>query len=327
MESSTGHDVAPCKQVLVTGASGFAGRHLVGQLAASNRWNVTGLQSQPSSSIPGVQMLVCDLLDEDLTARVINHQRPDVIFHLAAQSYVPQAVANPAETLINNVVSQLNLLEACRKAKLNPIIVVVGSADIYGDVPSDQLPINEQQPFRPRNPYAVSKATQDMLGLQYFLSYDMRIVRVRPFNHIGPGQSDRFVVSSLARQIAEIEAGGADPVLLVGNLEARRDFLDVRDVVRAYRLVACDEFAGEVFNVASGVARPIRAVLDYLLTLSTATVDVREDPARLRPSDIPSLVGDASKLRAAVCWEPRVTFEQSLADTLDAWRRLIGSTS
>jgi GDP-4-dehydro-6-deoxy-D-mannose reductase len=323
MESSTGAGDSSCPRILITGASGFAGRHLVGQLSASTDWEITGLQAHTASSLPGARMLVCDLLDADLTTRVIARQRPDIIFHLAAQAYVPKAVANPAETLVNNIVSQVNLLEACRDAKLNPIIVVVSSADIYGDVPSEQSPIVEQQPFRPRNPYAVSKATQDMLGLQYFLSYRMRIVRVRPFNHIGPGQNDRFVVSSLARQIAEIEAGCADPVLLVGNLDARRDFLDVRDVVRAYQLVARDEFAGDVFNVASGVARPIRAVLEQLLSLSTASVTVREDPARLRPSDIPSLVGDASKLRAAVGWEPSIAFEQSIADSLDAWRRRI----
>ena len=326
MGSSTGHDETSRSRVLITGASGFAGRHLVGQLIASTNWELTGLQAHATSPVRGVQMLVCDLLDAELTARAINRQRPDIIFHLAAQAFVPKAVANPAETIVNNVVSQVNLLEACRKARLDPIIVVVSSADIYGDVPSDRSPIIEQQPFRPRNPYAVSKATQDLLGLQYFLSYQMRIVRVRPFNHIGPGQSDRFVVSSLARQIAEIEAGRADPVLLVGNLEAWRDFLDVRDVVRAYQLVAREEFAGEVFNVASGVARPIRTVLEQLLSLSPSIVDVREDPVRFRPSDIPSLVGDASKLRSAVSWEPMVTFEQSLADTLDAWRRVIGST-
>jgi GDP-4-dehydro-6-deoxy-D-mannose reductase len=173
----------------------------------------------------------------------------------------------------------------------------------------------------------VSKATQDLLGLQYALSYGMRIVRVRPFNHIGPGQNERFVVSSLARQIAEIEARRSDPVLLVGNLEAQRDFLDVRDVVRAYALVARADFAGDVFNVASGVARPIQAVLDHLLCLTQVDVDVHEDPARLRPSDIPVLVGDATKLRQATGWQPEIAFERSLSDTLDGWRRRIASHS
>jgi GDP-4-dehydro-6-deoxy-D-mannose reductase len=312
---------------LITGASGFAGRHLAGHLVASTNWEITGVQSHSAAPLDGVLMLSCDLLDADLTRRVIAHHDPDYIFHLAAQAYVPKAVANPAGTLNTNIIAQVNLLEACRAAEIDPIIVVVSSADIYGDVPPEQSPIRETAPFRPRNPYAVSKATQDLLGLQYTLSYGMRIVRVRPFNHIGPGQNDRFVVSSLARQIAEIEVKRADPVLLVGNLEAQRDFLDVRDVVRAYALVARAEFAGEVFNVASGVARPIQAVLDHLLRLTRVDVEVHQDPARLRPSDIPVLVGDASTLRAATGWRPDIAFEQSLADTLDDWRRRLASNS
>jgi len=267
-----------------------------------------------------VRQLVCDLRDSDLTTRVISRHRPDVIFHLAAQAYVPKAVANPAETLVNNAVSQVNLLESCRTAGLDPIIVVVSSAEVYGAVGETEIPIVESQPFQPRNPYAVSKVTQDMFGLQYHLSYGMKIVRVRPFNHIGPGQNDRFVVSSLARQIAEIERGLADPVLLVGNLDSVRDFLDVRDVVRAYQSVAESKFAGEVFNVASGIGVRISTILDNLLALSSAQVDVREDPARLRPSDIPMLIGDATKLRQSTCWEQTISLEQSLSDTLNDWR-------
>lgn len=313
-------------RTLITGASGFAGRHLAGHLVASTDWDITGVQSHATVPLDGMRMLSCDLLDAELTSRVVAHYRPDLIFHLAAQAYVPKAVANPAGTLTTNIIAQANLLEACRTAKIDPVIVVVSSADIYGDVAPEESPIQESQSFRPRNPYAVSKAAQDLLGLQYALSYGMRIVRVRPFNHIGPGQNDRFVVSSLARQIAEIEAQRADPVLLVGNLDAQRDFLDVRDVVRAYRLVARAEFAADVFNVASGVARPIQDVLNHLLYLTDVDVEVHQDPARLRPSDVPILVGDATKLRNATGWKPEIAFEQSLADTLDDWRRRIASS-
>ena len=305
---------------LITGASGFVGRHLVELLKSQTSLNLIAVQGHPGPHEEGVRQLVCDLLDADLTSRVIARHRPDVIFHLAAQAYVPKAVANPAETLINNVVSQVNLLESCRAAGIDPVIVVVSSAEVYGAVAPSEIPIIESQPFQPRNPYAVSKVTQDMLGLQYHLSYGMKIVRVRPFNHIGPGQNDRFVVSSLARQIAEIEHGLADPVLLVGNLDSVRDFLDVRDVVRAYVAVAKTEFAGEVFNVASGTGVRISAILDELLRLSSAEVDVRQDPSRLRPSDIPMLIGDAEKLRAATGWEPAISLETSLRDTLDDWR-------
>ncbi len=305
---------------LVTGASGFVGRHLINLLQSKTSWSLVGVQGHPGPREPGVRQVVCDLLDADLTSRVIERYRPDILFHLAAQAYVPKAVANPAETLVNNAVSQVNLLESCRAAGIDPVIVVVSSAEVYGAVTAEQIPISEDQPFQPRNPYAVSKLTQDMLGLQYHLSYGMKIVRVRPFNHIGPGQNDRFVVSSLARQIAEIELGLADPVLLVGNLDSVRDFLDVRDVVQAYLAVAKSEFSGDVFNVASGRGVRISAVLDSLLALSSADVDVREDPSRLRPSDIPMLVGDATRLREATGWAPSLPLERSLRDTIDDWR-------
>ena len=310
----------PRTRALITGASGFVGRHLLNLLRAETSWELVGIQGHPGQRSADVQQVVCDLQDADSTRRLIGRHRPDIIFHLAAQAYVPKAVANPAETLINNMLAQLNVLEACRAAGLDPIIVVVSSAEVYGAVQAGEIPISEEQPFRPRNPYAVSKVTQDMLGLQYFLSYGMKIVRVRPFNHVGPGQNDRFVVSSMARQIAEIELGLADPVMLVGNLDAVRDFLDVRDVVRAYLAVARADFVGEVFNVASGAGVSIRDVLQRLLDMSSVKVSIREDPARLRPSDIPVLVGDASKLRAATRWQPDVPLDQSLLNTLSDWR-------
>jgi GDP-4-dehydro-6-deoxy-D-mannose reductase len=312
-------------RALVTGAFGFVGRHLCELLLRSGTEEVLALGTRAVPRIPGVTMLACNLLDLDLTRRVIAHHRPDVIYHLAAQSYVPQSVANPADTLVNNAGGQINLMEACRATDLDPIIVVASSSEVYGAIAADHLPAGEDAPFRPANPYAVSKITQDMLGLQYHLSYGMRIVRVRPFNHIGPGQSDRFVVSSFARQIAEIEAERVEPVLLVGNLEATRDFLDVRDVGRAYTLVARGDFAGEVFNVASGAGHRIRALVDTLLQLSSATIDVRQDPSRMRPSDAPIVVGDATKLRNSTGWRPAVTIKQSLEETLDYWRAMIRS--
>ena len=307
-------------RVLITGAAGFVGRHLSAQLARNRDWERFGIESRPGAHIPGLRMVVCDLRDDALTRSVIRDCRPDYIFHLAAQANVPIAVASPSDTLINNAVAQINVLEACRAASLDPIILVVSSAEVYGAAAPEDLPLTEQQPFRPTNPYAVSKVAQDMLGLQYFLSYGMRIIRVRPFNHIGPGQSDHFVVSSFARQIAEIEAGLADPVVRVGNLDAQRDFLDVRDVVRSYELVTQPEFAGEVFNVASGIPRSIRSILDRLVTLSSAKITIQEDPARLRPSDVPVLIGDAGKLTRCTGWRPEVPNEHSLAVTLDFLR-------
>jgi GDP-4-dehydro-6-deoxy-D-mannose reductase len=307
-------------RALITGASGFVGRHLAAELDAHGTFEIIGISSRPRPPLDHGRLIVCDLLDADLTRRVLERYRPDTIFHLAGQAYVPRAVIDPAGTLITNAVSQINVLEACRAVGLDPVVVVAGSAEIYGMASPTDMPLTEDQPFRPSNPYAVSKLAQDMFGLQYALSYGMRIVRARPFNHVGPGQSDRFVLSNFARQIAEAEAGLADPVLLVGNLDARRDFLDVRDVVRAYRLLADARFAGEAFNIASGIGRSIRDLLGLLLSRSAVDIEVRSDPARMRPSDLPVLIGDASRLRDATGWTPEIPIEQSIADTLDDWR-------
>lgn len=306
---------------LITGATGFVGRHLVAELERETEWQIVGLGRRASSLGDRTRVLACDLLDDELVQRTIGHLAPDVIFHLASQSYVPKSVAAPAETLMNNVLGQLNVLEAVRAAGLGTGIVSICSAEEYGFVEPDETPVSEAQPFRPGNPYAVSKIAQDMLAYQYALSYQMPVVRLRPFSHVGPGQSDRFVLSSFARQIAEAELGRIEPVILTGNLDAVRDFLDVRDVVRAYRLIAGDIVSGDVFNLASGVGRRIGDLLDRLIALSRVPVEVRQDPARLRPSDVPVLVGDASRFRARVDWEPRVSMETTLSDTLDDWRQ------
>jgi GDP-4-dehydro-6-deoxy-D-mannose reductase len=202
-------------------------------------------------------------------------------------------------------------------------VIVVCSAEEYGYVDPDDVPVNEKQPFRPGNPYAVSKIAQDMLAYQYALAWDMRIVRLRPFNHFGPGQSDRFVLSSFARQIAEAEAGRIEPVVLTGNLDARRDFLDVRDVARAYRLAADHGESGGVYNIATGRAWQIGALLRQLLDMARVRLDVRHDPARMRPSDVPILSGDATRFSQLTGWRPEIPISQSLADMLDDWRRRI----
>ncbi|HYI15080.1 MAG TPA: GDP-mannose 4,6-dehydratase [Thermomicrobiales bacterium] len=308
------------RKALVTGALGFAGRHLLAELERQTDWDLIGLARGHGSAAGRERLLACDLRDADLVGRVIAHHRPDIVFHLAAQSYVPQAIAAPAETINNNVSGQVNLLEACRAASLDATILIVGSSEVYGRINLDDVPIREDQPFRPVNPYAVSKIAQDMLGLQYVLSYGMRIIRVRPFNHFGPGQSDRFVLSTFARQVAEAELQRIEPVVLTGNLDARRDFLDVRDVVRAYRMLIEFGEPGEVYNVASGSAHRIGDLLDRLIAMATLPIEVRPDPARMRPSDVPVVIGDASRLRDATGWEPLYTADQSLRDTLDDWR-------
>ena len=305
---------------MVTGAGGFVGGHLIAELERETQWEIIGLERRPSSTKGRARMLVCDLQDRGLVERTVARYRPDFIVHLAAQSYVPQALASPADTIVNNSVGQIYLSEACRLAGINPVFLVIGSAEVYGFAQPDEMPLTEQQPFRPGNPYAVSKITQDMLGYQYFKTFGMKMVRLRPFNHFGPGQSDRFVLSSFARQIAQAEQGLIEPTVLTGDLSSERDFCDVRDVVQGYRLALERAQPGEAYNIGSGTARSVGALLEKLIGMASIPIDVRRDPARMRPSDVPVLVGDARKFREATGWEPRIPIDDSLLDTLNYWR-------
>ena len=318
-------------RVLITGASGFVGLHLCEHLAADHpevelfgvrRWRS---DETPGSAAPGpdVRIVEGDLLDAPSMLRALQASRPDVIVHLAASSSVASSWHTPSEMLQVNVLGTLHLLEAVRQLDLDAPVVLACSAEAYGLVREDELPIREEQPFRPVSPYAVSKAAVDLLGFQYFQAFRLRTVRMRFFNHCGPRQSHRFVISSLARQIAEIEAGLRPPRIQAGNLDIRRDFVDVRDAVRAYWLAATIGESGQAYNVASGQSHSIREILDRLLALSDAVVEVTFDPARVRPADIPVLTGDASRFRAATGWEPEIPFGRTLADTLGYWRAAV----
>jgi GDP-4-dehydro-6-deoxy-D-mannose reductase len=226
----------------------------------------------------------------------------------------------PWETLENNIQGQLNIIQACLSLSAQPKLLVVSSAEIYGPINANALPINEDTPLRPTNPYGVSKVAQDMLALQYFLSHKLPIVRVRPFNHIGPGQSEGFVAADFAKQIARIEAGLQDAVMEVGNLAAERDFSDVRDVVRAYYLLMQQGIPGEVYNVASGKAHSIQELLDILLRYSQMAIHVHQDPTRMLPIDVLVVRGDASRLYGLTGWQPSIPFETTLLDILNHWR-------
>ncbi|HEX2252212.1 MAG TPA: GDP-mannose 4,6-dehydratase [Thermoanaerobaculia bacterium] len=314
-------------KVLITGITGFAGSHLAEFLLAEHpdvevygtyRWrsrreNIEHLDER-------VKLLEADLRDYSSMHTLLDEVRPDAIFHLAAQSFVPSSWRAPAETLTTNITGQTHLFEAVRSLGLDPTIQIACSSEEYGLVLPHETPIREDNPLRPLSPYAVSKVAQDFLGYQYFQSYGLKVIRTRGFNHTGPRRGDVFVTSNFAKQVASIEAGLAPPVIRVGNLEAVRDFTDVRDMVRAYWLAVERGRPGEVYNIATGQGITIQELLDRLIAMAEVEVKVEVDPERLRPSDVEILVGDASKFRADTGWEPRIPFEQTLRDVLDYWR-------
>jgi GDP-4-dehydro-6-deoxy-D-mannose reductase len=316
-------------KVLVTGVAGFVGVHLSRLLLAESPGvEVIGVVRPrgPRKRVPeGVRILDADLEDALQVDAVFDAVRPDRIVHLAAQSSPQVSWADPAGTLRANVMGLLNLLESVRRRGLSPRILVVGSAEEYGMVDPRNLPVSEDAPLRPATPYAVSKVAQGFLALQYYLAFGMSIVRTRTFHHTGPGRGASFAESAFARQIVDVELGRRPPVLEVGNLEAVRDFSDARDVVRAYWALLERGKAGDVYNVCSGQGVRIRDVLERLLRVSGVRVEVRVDPERLRPADVPVLVGDAARLRGATGWEPRLSLDQSLADLLEYWRERVAS--
>ncbi len=320
-------------RVLITGIAGFAGSHLTELILDQGDADVSGVLlgdgfTQNIDHIKDRLTLVeGNLCDSRFVEQVFRELRPDYVFHLAAQADVHLSLSSPADTLVNNVAAQVYILEAARKMPTHPRVLVVGSADEYGLVRVDEVPVRETNAFRPTSPYSVSKIAQDMLGLQYFLTYRLPVVRVRPFNHIGPRQSEAFVTSSFAKQIAAAELGLGPNVVKVGNLKARRDFTDVRDIVRAYWLALTVGSPGEVYNLGSGQSRQIAEVLDVLVAKSTVPISVEVDPERLRPMDVPDMVCDASRFRQLTGWQPVVSFEQSLTDLLDYWRAKLKKAS
>jgi GDP-4-dehydro-6-deoxy-D-mannose reductase len=267
-----------------------------------------------------VEFVAADLGDLDQTVAALASVQPDLIFHLAGQSNVPRSFAEPAQTLTTNILAQLNLFQAALRLKQNPLFLIVCSNEIYGRVLPDDLPIDEDTPLRPVSPYAVSKAAQDLLAYQYYVSHKLRTIRLRPFNHIGPRQAEQFVASAFAAQIARIETGGQEPLLRVGDLAAERDFTDVRDIVGAYALAARHGEPGQAYNIGSGRTVSIRWLLDTLLAFSACDIAVEPDPARMRPADVPRVACDSRRFRERTGWAPQIPLEQTLYDILEHWR-------
>ncbi len=315
-------------KALITGTGGFVGRHLAHHLLRNHGFDCVGTTFLEPDRYPhlsdlaaeGLHLQHVELTDLDSVKKLLKETKPDQIYHLAAQAFVPESFENPWYTLSNNIQSQLNILHSVLELDLDTRVLVVASSEIYGIVKPEEMPIDEDQPLRPTNPYSVSKVTQDMLGLQYYLSHHVDTIRVRPFNQIGPGQSPRFVAPAFASQIAAIEKGDQEPVLSVGNLIAQRDFTDVRDMVNAYQMVMKQGESGEVYNIGSGEAHSIQELLDILLDLTDAPIRVETDSSRMRPVEVPIITCDYSKINKVTGWKPDITFKQSLADVLDDWR-------
>lgn len=314
-------------KILITGITGFVGSHLAEYL----------LDKDPSFSIYGtyrwrsrmenidqiknkLNMVECDLHDSGSVRRMMEHVQPDWIFHLAAQSYVLSSWHAPADTISNNIIGQLNVLESMRELDINCRMLIAGSSEEYGLVKPDELPIKETNPLRPMSPYAVSKVGQDMLAYQYHMSYGFHLIRTRAFNHSGPRRGDVFVESNFAKQIVDIEKGRKEPVVRVGNLKAKRDFTDARDIVRAYYLAIEKGKPGDVYNICSGKAISIQSLLDILVSKAGVEIRIEVDPNRLRPSDVPILLGDYTKFNKLTGWKPEIPFEKTLEDLLDYWR-------
>lgn len=308
-------------RVLVTGASGFAGSHLVTELTQPDyevHGTVFGQDSDQGLNLKFAHHI--NLMEREAVKTLIQEIKPDWIFHLAALSSPSKSFDDPRKTLTNNIEAQVNLLDSARLLDQKPKILIIGSAEEYGRVSDDNLPIDENAPLNPMSPYAVSKVAQDFLGLQYYLAYKLPIVRVRPFNHIGERQTEAFVLPAFAKQVAMIEAGKQDPIIKVGNLTSIRDFTDVKDMVKAYELALKNGVAGEVYNIGSGHGITISELLDELLKLSRTPITIQEDPVRMMAADVPALVSNATKFNQVTGWVPELPFKETVNRVLDYWR-------
>jgi GDP-4-dehydro-6-deoxy-D-mannose reductase len=317
--------VAPNHRLLVTGGSGFVGRHLLSAVRERlSHWEISAWHhgGQPPD-LPGVHWVGVDLSDQKAVKAGIDSASPTLVVHLAAASNVGGSFADPAGTWSVNLMGTLNLLEALRQKAQEATVILVSSSEVYGRSFKRGEPLGEDAPMQPLNPYAASKAATELLANTYD-GQGLGIACVRPFNHIGPGQSDKFAVPAFARQLARIEAGLQAPRLEVGNLEARRDFLDVRDVVDAYLLLLrrLDETPSSMptLNLCSGIPRRIGDVLTELMDLSGVEAELVTDPQRMRPSDIPLASGDAGRARELLGWVPRIPWRDTLESVLADWR-------
>ena len=314
-------------KVLITGITGFVGSHLADYIIARNEGHeVFGLcrwrspRENLASSYSRISLVEADLMDLGALIRHLEAIRPEVIFHLAAQSYVLTSFNTPVHTLWSNVIGTANLLEAVRITKIDPVIHICSSSEVYGQVRPEDVPIQEDCPFKPASPYAVSKVGEDMIAFQYWVSHGIRTIRTRMFTHTGPRRGDVFAMSFFAKQVAAAELGMQKPIIRVGNLQSVRTFCDVRDAVRAYWLLVRQCAPGEVYNIGGNRTMTIGEALNILLSFSKTAFEVVVDPKLLRPSDVTLQIPCTDKFRAVTGWEPEIPFEKTLEDMLIYWR-------
>lgn len=308
------------KKGLVVGAAGFVGNYLVNELFANGIEAYATKLPHEKFDNSYAKVYDLDIMDKDAIIALLFDIRPDYIFHLAAQSSVGLAWKNPGLTVDVNIKGSLNLMDAIRELFYKPRVLLIGSGEEYGHILPGEVPITETNLLRPGNIYAATKACQNMIANIYSKAYDMELMMVRAFNHIGPGQAPMFVVSDFCKQVAEIEKELREPIIKVGNLAAKRDFTDVRDVVKAYvKLIQLGK-AGETYNVGSGNAQAIREILDLIISMANKNITVEIDPNKLRPVDVPIIEADITKLNQLTGWTPQIPLEQTIQETLDYWR-------
>lgn len=314
-------------RILITGITGFVGSYLAEYiLDLKKNHEIFGLcrwrspKDNLNKAYQHVKLLEGDLGDLGSLIRTIQISQPEVIFHLAAQSYVLTSFNSPAQTLATNVIGTTHLLEAIRISKIDPVIHICSSSEVYGQVRPEDVPITENCPLRPASPYAVSKVGEDMVALQYWLSYQIRTIRTRMFTHTGPRRGDVFAMSFFAKQIASAELGLSQPVVRVGNLESVRTFCDVRDAVRAYWIMTQKCRPGEVYNIGGTRTCKVGEALDLLLSFSNKKISIEVDQALIRPSDVTLQIPSTEKFHRETGWKPEIPLERTLSEMLDFWR-------
>lgn len=317
-------------RILITGLTGFVGSYLTEYLRNKKRIEIFGTTfGEPDKYFKSIfpacktKLFNGDLRNKNFVDKIVKKSKPDAVVHLAALSAPADSWKIAEQILTNNMLSQLNILDSVKETNVKAKVLIVSSGQVYGEVKPSEIPLTEKSSLKPNSPYSVSKLTQEFLGYQYFNNYKMSVVILRPLNHIGPRQEGNFAIPSFVKQIVEIEKGIKSPVIEVGNLKAQRDFMDVRDVCRAYVLALEKCKAGEIYNIASGKAYKMKSILDTLLKNSKVKIQVKINKDFFRPMDIPILTADYSKFKKATGWKPRISLEHTLKETLDYWRKKI----